>query len=110
MVFYNYDTGAFRGYCVLCGNGYAKRELDRILCRNGSYGSPKTMAYVCRSCMTSVADFLGVELPDMDATEHRQYSGVLCPKCMTYCGSSDRYCRKCGINLKKAKEEPYGIT
>lgn len=102
---YNYDTGAFRGYCVLCGDGHRKRDLDRVLCKNGNYGTPKTMAYVCRPCMASVADFLGVELPDMDATERRQYNGVLCPKCMNYCGSTDRYCRRCGMNLQKARDK-----
>lgn len=101
---YNYDTGAFRGYCVLCGDGYRKRDLDRVLCKNGNYGTPKTMAYVCRGCMSAVADFLGVELPDMDAVERRKFNGDLCPRCMTYCGATDRYCRKCGMNLKKQEE------
>lgn len=68
---YNYDTGAFRGYCVLCGGGFAKRDIDRVLVKNGRYGTPKTIAYVCRECLPKVADFLGVELPDIDSVEYR---------------------------------------
>lgn len=83
MPYYNYDTGAFRGYCVLCGVGGPKRDFDRIMIRNGRYGSPKQMAYTCRECSSKVADFLGVELPDVDHTESRkpyQYSRY-CPAC-----------------------------
>lgn len=69
--YYNYDTGKFRGYCVRCGMGAPKRDLDRVLCKNGRYGTPKTMAYLCRDCMSWLADTLGVELPDMEAVERR---------------------------------------
>lgn len=79
MSYYNYDTGAFRGYCVRCGKAARKRDLDRVLCRNGSYGTPKTMAYLCRDCMSWLADTLGVELPDMEAVQHRGPYKEHCP-------------------------------
>lgn len=69
--YYNYDTGAFRGYCVRCGTAAPKRELDRVLVKNGRYGNPKTMAYLCRPCMAWLADTIGVELPDLDKIESR---------------------------------------
>ena len=96
---YNYDTGAFRGYCVLCGDGHPKRELDRVLIQNGRYGSPKIMAYVCRGCSSKVADYLGVELPDVDAVNHRFHSNKTCPNCKQGVSRFDRYCRYCGRRL-----------
>lgn len=106
MGFYNYDTSSFRGYCVLCGNGFAKRDLDRVLCRKGSYGSPRTMAYVCRSCMSKVADFLGVELPDMDKEpNYRKPNYPFCPKCSIYGMEGDRFCRKCGSKMSSRKDQ-----
>ena len=101
---YNYDTGRFRGYCVLCGDGYPKRELDRIFISNGHYGSHKTMAYVCRSCSAKVADFLGVELPDIDETQERKlYEYSFCPACYGQVKRSDLYCSYCGQRLKEAR-------
>lgn len=63
---YNYDTGYFRGYCVLCGDGHPKRHMNRILVAQGSYGTPKCMAYVCQKCTPKVADWFGVELPNLE--------------------------------------------
>ena len=65
MSYYDYDTGAFRGYCVLCGAGGPKRDFDCIMIRRGSYGNPKKLAYTCRDCSLKLADYLGVELPEM---------------------------------------------
>ena len=63
MNLYNYDTGYFRGYCVLCGAGHAKREMDKIIVVRGSYGKPKTIAYTCANCSPRIAEWLGVEFP-----------------------------------------------
>ena len=98
---YNYDTGKFRGYCVLCGDGHAKRDIDRIYISNGRYGSHKIMAYVCRSCAPRVADFLGVELPEIDGEPQRRnaYAFTQCPVCMAEIRKKDHYCWNCGETL-----------
>ena len=97
----NYDTGRFRGYCVLCGDGYAKRDIDRIYISNGRYGPHKIMAYVCRNCSPKVADFMGVELPDIDSEPQRRkmYNYAQCPYCMADTRKKDRYCWSCGKEL-----------
>ncbi len=101
---YNYDTGAFRGYCVLCGDGHSKREMNCVLVRFGSYGSPKTMAYVCQNCTPKVADWLGVELPDEEERHRKLYDYPRCQHCQTRVKTTDRYCWYCGNGLRSAKE------
>ena len=105
MAYYNYDTGAFRGYCVLCGTGFSKRELDRVYISNGRYGPHRLMAYICRDCSSKVADYLGVELPDVDGeTQKRKlYEYTFCPKCWAQVKKTDRYCRYCGNRLEEAQ-------
>jgi hypothetical protein len=101
MSYYNYDTGSFRGYCVMCGDGAKKSDLDRLLIRHGSYGSPKTLAYLCRNCATALADHIGVALPDLDEIQSRKmYDITSCPACLRNIKSTDRFCRYCGHRLK----------
>lgn len=64
-----YSTGAYSERCAHCGKEMAKKDLDRIICKAGRNGSPKTVAYFCRDCMSWMADVLGVELPDMDVVK-----------------------------------------
>lgn len=103
MSYYNYDAEKFRGYCVLCGSGFAKRDIDRIYISNGRYGPHKILAYVCRECVPKVADFLGVELPDIDGEPQRRklYDHAQCPQCMTDVRKADRYCWFCGKRLRE---------
>ena len=103
MGYYNYDTGAFRGYCVLCGDGHAKRDMNRILISYGRYGPTKTMAYVCESCAPKVADFLGVALPDEEAQRRRLYEYPACPHCKAEVKKTDRYCWCCGNGLREVR-------
>lgn len=100
MGYYNYDTGAFLGYCVRCGTGFPKRELDRLMVKNGRYGNPKILAYCCRECMANIADALGVALPDIDTPRHRAPHYLFCPACRLHGQEGDRYCRKCGTKLE----------
>lgn len=99
MEYYNYDTGAFRGYCVLCGDGHAKRDMNKILISYGRYGHPKMMAHVCVDCSSKVADYLGVELPDEETQRRRLYEDHRCPHCRTSVKKTDRYCWYCGEQL-----------
>lgn len=99
MAYYNYDTGHFRGYCVLCGEGHAKSDMNRILISYGSYASPKIMAYVCDKCSPKVADFLSVALPDREAQRRKLYEYPQCPHCFTKVKKTDKYCCHCGKKL-----------
>ena len=90
----------YRGECALCGGLFTARDLDKIYVRRGTYGRITTVASLCRNCTARLADYLGRELPDLDAPARRRALGAFCPKCCTIVSKYDRYCKACGEKLK----------
>lgn len=90
----------YRGECSLCGGIFTARDLDKIYIRRGTYGRLATVAATCQNCTARLADYLGQELPDLDAQHFRRGPGSYCPACMTVVSQRDRFCRHCGEKLE----------
>lgn len=51
------------GECVRCGKPALKKAMITLYVRQSGYQNIKTLCHVCRECMTTVLDELGVGMP-----------------------------------------------
>lgn len=90
----------YRSCCALCGRGFTARDLDKVYVRRGTYGRLVTMACLCQNCTARMADYLCIELPDLDAPCARRPLPSYCPNCMTRVSKYDCFCKNCGEKLE----------
>ncbi len=87
--------------CHLCGDVQPRRDLIRVLFQRGPYGSAKTAARLCSGCASKLTDWLGAEMPDLDAVR-KQALPSLCHKCYRFSAASNHYCPHCGEKMEAA--------
>ena len=91
----------YRNDCALCGQTFTARDLDKVYVRRGTYGRLVTIACLCQNCTARLADYLGHELPDLDAPPARRPMPSYCPDCMTTVSRYDHFCKYCGEKLDR---------
>ena len=89
--------------CVKCGHGIVKRTATKILVQSGTYGTPRTLCWICNRCLPSFLDELEVSMPD--DTPRPYTPRRMCRKCYNYVGKYANYCQHCGNDLNDHKEE-----
>lgn len=83
--------------CNKCGRHISKRDATKILVQSGTYGTPKTLCWLCDRCLPSLLDELEVSMPE---DKERPYTPARwCRKCMTTVGKTAVFCYRCGDEL-----------
>lgn len=83
--------------CARCGELFTKRDLLRVKIADWS-GTSRQMAFLCADCMAALADWMGADVPDLDAKpSDRLYRFASCTSCYATLRAGDRYCPKCGL-------------
>lgn len=94
----SYQKQYYKDDCNLCGKREIKRNLIRVMLRDGAYGSPKQVAYLCEDCLPKLAEFLECDIPDLTECARRTPM-TCCPECYTTISRLDRFCKHCGHQI-----------
>lgn len=87
--------------CAKCGRTIVKRDATKILVQSGTYGTPKTLCWLCDRCLPSLLDDLEVSMPE---DQPRPYTPApWCRKCSSTVGKKAVFCPYCGDELASQK-------